>query len=72
LTLKIKDIEVKDSLWNQHKKTLLKSEMIYAKILPWAILHSEINIESITIEGTTLAIYVDENGFSNIVFPQNN
>jgi len=66
LTLKIKDIEVKDSLWNQHKKTLLKSEMIYAKILPWAILHSEINIKSITIEGTTLDIYVDENGYSNI------
>jgi hypothetical protein len=65
ITLEIKDVVVKDSLWSQHKKTFIDSKSIYVNILPWSIILTDIEINNITIENATLDIFVDKNGYSN-------
>lgn len=65
LTLEVKNVEVKDSLWYQHKKTLLQAERVYAKILPWSLIFTNVNINTITLENTKINLFVDENGYSN-------
>lgn len=65
LTLEVKDVVVKDSLWNQHKKTLLQAERVYAKVLPWSLIFTNVNINTITLENTKINLFVDDNGYSN-------
>ncbi|WP_162147697.1 AsmA family protein [Flavobacterium limnosediminis] len=66
LTIQVKDVIVKDSLWNIHKRTLLKAGKVYAKVSPWAILSKSITVDNLTIENATVDIYVDDNGYSNV------
>lgn len=65
LTLEVKNVTVKDSLWHQHKKTLLQAERIYAKVLPWSIIFTNLNINTINLDNTKIDLYVDANGYSN-------
>ncbi|MGL2986842.1 hypothetical protein ACSVH5_04530 [Flavobacterium sp. RSSA_27] len=65
VTIAIKDVSIKDSLWAQHKKTLLKAPSIYAEILPWAIFVKKIKLENISINDATIDLYVGKDGYSN-------
>jgi len=65
LTIEVKDVVVKDSLWNQHKKTFIDAKRMYVKILPWSIILTDIKINTVTIENAKLDIFVDKNGYSN-------
>jgi hypothetical protein len=65
ITIKVKDVVVKDSLWNQHKKTFIDAKSMYVKILPWSIILTDIEINTIILENAKLDIFVDKNGYSN-------
>lgn len=64
-TLALKDVELKDNQWDTHKHTLLKAEEIEARLNIWSLLHHEINIHKILINGADIYVYKAENGYSN-------
>lgn len=64
-TLALKDVELKDNQWNTHKHTLLKAKEIEARLNIWSLLHHEINIHKILINGADIYVYKAENGYSN-------
>ncbi|ESU21191.1 hypothetical protein FEDK69T_25580 [Flavobacterium enshiense DK69] len=66
LTVQVKDVIVKDSLWHLHKRTLLKADKVYAKVSPWAILKKTISVNNLTIKNAVIDIYIDEKGYSNM------
>lgn len=65
ITIKVKDVVVKDSLWNQHKKTFIDAKSMYVKIQPWSIILTDIEINTIILENAKFDIFVDKNGYSN-------
>lgn len=65
LTIELQDVTVKDSLWAVHKKTLIESEYLYAKIYPWKILFGNLEINKVTLKNATLDVHTEENGYSN-------
>ncbi|UOK41850.1 MULTISPECIES: AsmA family protein [Flavobacterium] len=66
LTVQVKNVTVKDSLWHLHKRTLLKADKVYAKVSPWAILKKTISVNNLTIKNAVIDIYADEKGYSNV------
>nr|WP_315146165.1 AsmA family protein [uncultured Flavobacterium sp.] len=65
VTIAIKEVTIKDSLWAQHKKTLLKAPSIYAYIQPWAIFVKKIKLDHLSINDAEIQLFVDANGYSN-------
>lgn len=65
LTIELQEVTVKDSLWAIHKKTLVDSKYLYAKIYPWKLLVGDLEINKVTLKNATLDVHIDENGYSN-------
>lgn len=65
VTIAIKEVSIKDSLWAQHKKTLLTAAAVRAEILPWAIFVKKIKLENISINDAIIDFYVGKDGYSN-------
>ncbi|MGL2993715.1 hypothetical protein [Flavobacterium sp. TSSA_36] len=65
VTIAIKEVSIKDSLWAQHKKTVLKAPSIYAEIQPWAIFVKKIKLDNLSINDAEIQLFVDANGYSN-------
>ena len=65
ITIKVKNVVVKDSLWNQHKKTFIDAKSMYVKIQPWSIILTDIEINTIILENAKFDIFIDKNGYSN-------
>ena len=66
IALEIKDVVVKDSLWADHKNTLITADLAYAKVFPWAIFFGNLEINNITLKNAVIDIHADENGYSNM------
>jgi len=66
IAIEIKDVVVKDSLWTNHKNTLITADLAYAKVFPWAILFGNLEVNNITLKNAVIDIHVDENGYSNM------
>lgn len=64
-TLALKDVELKDNQWATHQHTLLKATEIEARLNVWSLLHNEINIHKILINGANIYVYKAEDGYSN-------
>ncbi|OAZ05135.1 AsmA-like C-terminal region-containing protein [Flavobacterium succinicans] len=65
MTIAVKDVTIKDSLWAKHKRTLLKANSIYAKILPWDIFLKKIKIDNVSIHDAKIHLYIDPKGYTN-------
>ncbi|MFV8368084.1 AsmA-like C-terminal region-containing protein [Flavobacterium sp. LB2R40] len=65
MTLALNQVELKDSLWAVHKRTLLKAEQIEIRIDLWDLLSNEINIDKIEIQQATLYLFKGKNGIVN-------
>ena len=65
MTLALSQVELKDSLWAVHKRTLLKAEQIEIRIDLWDLLSNEINIDKIEIQQATLHLFKGKNGIVN-------
>lgn len=64
--LNVKNVVLKDSLWNNHKQTLLISKEIEVRInLKKMIWSDEIDIKKIKIKDAIINLYVDKDGVSN-------
>lgn len=65
MTLALSQVELKDSLWAVHKRTLLKAEQIEVRIDLVDLLSNEINIDKIEIQQATLHLFKGKNGIVN-------
>lgn len=65
MTLALSQVELKDSLWSFHKRTLLKAEQIEIRIDLWDLISNEINIDKIEIQQATLYLFKGKNGIVN-------
>ncbi|MGO4904792.1 AsmA family protein [Flavobacterium sp. W20_MBD1_R3] len=65
MTLALSHVELKDSLWAVHKRTLLKAEQIEVRVNVLDLLSKEINISKIEIQQATLHLFKDKNGMVN-------
>lgn len=65
MTLALDRVELKDSLWAIHKRTLLKAQQIEIRIDLWDLLSKKINIDKIEIQKATLYLFKGKNGIVN-------
>jgi predicted nucleic-acid-binding protein len=65
ITLALSQVEVKDSLWNLHRRTLLKAAQIDIRVDVIDLLSNEITFDKIEIQQATLYLYKGKNGLVN-------
>lgn len=65
VAIAVKEVTIKDSLWAQHKKKLLKNATIHMEIAPWAIFLKKIKLNTISIQDATVDLYIRKDGYSN-------
>ena len=65
VTLALSQVEVRDSLWHLHKRTLLKAAQIEIRVDVVDLLVNEISIEKIEIQQATIHLYKGKNGLDN-------
>jgi uncharacterized protein involved in outer membrane biogenesis len=64
-TVVLNDVELKDSLFPIHKRTLLKAKDIEVRLNVLSLLKKEVNMRKIVINNATIDLYKDKNGVSN-------
>ena len=65
MTLALSQVELKDSLWAKHKRTLLKAELVELRIDLLHLLTNEIRIDKIEIQQATLHLFKGKDGIVN-------
>jgi hypothetical protein len=65
VSLSLKNVIVKDSLWNNHKHNLLEASNIDVSVNMLGLLKGNIEIGKIGINNSTIYLYTDSNGYSN-------
>lgn len=65
VTLALSQVELKDSLWAKHKRTLIKAEQIELRIDLLHLLTNEIRIDKIEIQQATLHLFKGKDGMVN-------
>ncbi|WP_158618149.1 AsmA family protein [Chitinophaga lutea] len=65
ISVTLKDVTLKDSLFNRHGHTLLDVREVFVKVNPFAILRNQVDIRQITLENGAIYLYTDSTGYSN-------
>lgn len=65
VALNLKDITLRDSLWDKHHHSLLETNDIYVRINPFALLSRRVEITKLTAANGTIYVYTDSTGYSN-------
>lgn len=71
ISLRLRDVTVRDSLFPQHKRTLLTADDLNISVNALALLRGAIDINQIKIQNATINLYTDSAGYSNTeIFPK--
>lgn len=65
ISLDLRDVSLRDSLWQQHKNSLLECRNLYVKVNPLALLTHRVEVKKITAANGSVFIYTDSSGYSN-------
>lgn len=65
ISLGLKDVIIRDSLWHNHKHNLLEAKNFDVSINMLGFLKGDIEIEKIGINVSTIYLFTDSNGYSN-------
>lgn len=65
LSVSLKEVSLKDSLWQQHKHDLLKVESIYADVSITSLISGKPHLHQLRIQHGELYLYTDSTGYSN-------
>jgi len=72
VSLELKNIEIKDSLWSVHKHTLLEAGSFDVAVNVLALLRGTVEIQKLGINNATIYLFTDSNGYSNAaIFKKN-
>lgn len=65
VSVSLKNVVLKDSLWNVHRKTLLDAKDFEVSVNTLALLTGTIEIKKIVISNASVYLFTDSNGYSN-------
>lgn len=65
VSLGLKNVIIKDSLWNSHKHNLLEASEFDVSVNMLGLLKGNIEIGKIGINNSTIYLYTDSNGYTN-------
>lgn len=65
VSVSLKKVEIKDSLWNVHHHSVLTAADIDISVNTMALLKGTIEIKKVTINDASIYLYTDSNGYSN-------
>ena len=72
VSLSLKNVVIKDSLWNNHKHSLLEANDIDVSVNMLGLLKGNIEIGKVGVNNSRIYLYTDSNGYSNTaVFRKN-
>ncbi|HKO77461.1 MAG TPA: AsmA family protein [Flavobacterium sp.] len=64
-TVVLNKVEVQDSLYAIHKRSVLKAEEIEVRLNVLSLLHKQVDIEKVVLIDTKIDLFKDKNGLSN-------
>lgn len=64
-TVVLNKVELRDSLYAVHKRSVLKAEEIEVRLNVLSLLHKKVDIEKVVLIDTKLDLFKDKNGVSN-------
>lgn len=65
VSLKLRNVIIRDSLWNNHKHNLLEAKDFDISVNMLGLLKGNIDIQKMGINNSTVYLYTDSNGYSN-------
>lgn len=65
VAISLENVLLRDSLWNVHKKDLLKAKHIYISVNAWSVLKGAPKIRDVNIDEAFIYLFVDSTGYSN-------
>ena len=65
ISLALKDVSLRDSMWAKHHHSLLEASDIYVQVNPFALLSQRTEVKKITAAHGTIFLYSDTAGYSN-------
>jgi len=65
VSVSLKDVLLRDSLWSRHKHDLLKAEDIDVSLNVLSLIFGSVNINQITLNNASIYLYTDSTGYSN-------
>ena len=64
VSVSLKKVKLRDSLWTQHKHDLLNAEDIEVSLNIFSLITGDININKIAINNANIYVYTASNGYS--------
>lgn len=65
VSLSLNDVSLRDSLWTQHRHSLLEAKNIYVSLNLFALFSRRVEVRNITAAHGTIFLFTDTNGYSN-------
>lgn len=65
ISVSLKNVSLRDSLWSKHKKELLKAKDIDVSLNALSLLIGTINIRKVAINNANIYLYTDSTGYTN-------
>jgi hypothetical protein len=64
VSVTLKDVTLRDSLWTRHHHDLLKASKVFVKVNTFLLLRNRLNIKQITIEDGLVYLFTDSTGYN--------
>ena len=65
ISVSLKNVLLRDSLWNEHRHDLLKADEVYISIDAISVIIGSPTIKNITVNNGNIYLFTDSNGYSN-------
>jgi hypothetical protein len=65
VSIELKNVLLRDSLWNIHHRDLLKAKQVYVSVNAFSIIRGKPRIRDISIENGSVYLFTDSTGYSN-------
>ncbi|WP_298735289.1 AsmA-like C-terminal region-containing protein [uncultured Chitinophaga sp.] len=65
VSIELETLQLKDSLWQQHRHLLLDVKRIFVKVNTFTLLRRRMDIREITMEDGTIYLYTNASGYTN-------
>jgi AsmA-like protein len=65
LSLRLKDISLRDSMWHQHHHDFLKAEKLFLRVNPFSLFSATPQINKIIVEKGSIYLFTDTSNYTN-------
>lgn len=66
ITVRLSDVWLRDSAWQQHHHDLLKATDVFVSCNPWkSLIHRDVALSRVALQHGTIYLYTDSTGYTN-------